>query len=451
MSFALAVAVGALALAPSAHAAPGISVGMTFPDTVKTGAVGLAGSLTVTAVGDTYAHPISADRYIGICTTPVPKHSDCDEIGTPWDSGITVTPSCAQAGEPSTTTPVCQVADPGVFRLSATGLGATGTTCAGVTFDIAEVDAATGMLRFTPSPSAAYVSLGAPGSSCRVDFTFDVLKEPADAMPATDGVQTGVLASAGGWYHVNEKKKAGPLKAVGSEIVTMSETTKLTEFMKAGISGPTRCVDGTTRPGRVVVNVSVEGDAANIVRVDFLREGSVIKTLTSASDGVSTFTLKRSEMGLRMGRNTFSARVVVRAPGSFLVDREKLVEKLGRVSFPAAQDCRPARAGRTFAQRCFRYQVDVHVSARPRQVERVEFLRNGAVVQTLVRPTRGRHYVLRGARIFTLRRPFTVTPRVVLRAPRSFRKHEVLRDKTLRPVRFAQARDCFPPPDRTTG
>ncbi len=88
-------------------------------------------------------------------------------------------------------------ADPGVFQLSPTGVGEPGTACAGQTFTINVVSPATGEVSFVP---ASPVTLGPPGSAtstCRIDFTVNVLKVPSvDADPGTPGVQTRQLGSA---------------------------------------------------------------------------------------------------------------------------------------------------------------------------------------------------------------------------------------------------------------
>ncbi len=82
-------------------------------------------------------------------------------------------------------------ADPGVFKLSATGTGKAGTTCAAAVFDIAVIDPTFGTVRFTRRPAGTHVTLPGAGSSCEIGFTFAVLKSPTgDQDPTSAGTQT---------------------------------------------------------------------------------------------------------------------------------------------------------------------------------------------------------------------------------------------------------------------
>ena len=107
-------------------------------------------------------------------------------VGEP---GITVIPSCGQLA-PSTTCAAAGV-DPGVFQLSATGIGeaVAGSSCAGMVFDITQIDPVSGMVRFTPR-GGTHIVLPGTGSFCRIGFTFDVLKLPTIDQSAEPGVQT---------------------------------------------------------------------------------------------------------------------------------------------------------------------------------------------------------------------------------------------------------------------
>jgi hypothetical protein len=160
-----------------ADAGLGAAATPTFPTTVTVGNTGLAASIqlrndntapntssTVCNVGDALPCPIG-------------------------ELGITLIPSCGQLGLFSE----CAIggADPGVFQVSATALGAAGTACAGISFAVTLIDPAFGRLRFAPQPLGTHVQLPAPGAICRIDFTFDVLKAPTvDQDPATPGSQT---------------------------------------------------------------------------------------------------------------------------------------------------------------------------------------------------------------------------------------------------------------------
>jgi hypothetical protein len=87
-----------------------------------------------------------------------------------------------------------------VFALSPTGIGEAGTACFGQTFHITAIDPATGQYTFTPTGGPVVLTTPAtPNSTCRVDFTFDVLKAPTkDSDPAAPGIQTAQIAFATG-------------------------------------------------------------------------------------------------------------------------------------------------------------------------------------------------------------------------------------------------------------
>jgi hypothetical protein len=71
-------------------------------------------------------------------------------------------------------------------------MGRAGTSCAGLSFETSVISGTAGMVRFTPQPEGtAQVTLPGSGSTCVIDFTFDVLKTPTgDADPAKPGIQT---------------------------------------------------------------------------------------------------------------------------------------------------------------------------------------------------------------------------------------------------------------------
>jgi thrombospondin type 3 repeat protein len=111
---------------------------------------------------------------------------------------ITVVNGCASPGgqgpgEHSS----CPAADvePGLLSLSATGVGRTGSSCAGATFSISLIDAAQGKYQFTPDTPLSIVT------SCIIDYTVDVLRLPTtDSSAAQPGVQTWELVFASSDY-----------------------------------------------------------------------------------------------------------------------------------------------------------------------------------------------------------------------------------------------------------
>jgi hypothetical protein len=160
-----------------AEAGLGAAATPTFPTTVVVGNTGLAASIQLR--NDNTAPNTSST----VCNVG-------DALPCPvGELGITLIPSCGQLGLFSE----CAIggADPGVFQVSNTALGAAGTACAGMPFAVTLIDPAFGRLRFAPQPPGTHVQLPAPGAICRIDFTFDVLKAPTvDQDPATPGSQT---------------------------------------------------------------------------------------------------------------------------------------------------------------------------------------------------------------------------------------------------------------------
>lgn len=161
-----------------ADAGLGASATPTFPTTVTVGNMGLAASIQLENL-NTIPNTASTVCNVG------------DALPCPvGELGITLIPSCGLLGAFSACSPTGG-ADPGVFQVSATGLGSAGTACAGMTFAVTLIDPAFGQLRFAPQPPGTHVQLPLPGDICRIDFTFDVLKVPSvDQDPATAGRQT---------------------------------------------------------------------------------------------------------------------------------------------------------------------------------------------------------------------------------------------------------------------
>ncbi|HEX2041456.1 MAG TPA: hypothetical protein VHF24_02360, partial [Acidimicrobiales bacterium] len=184
---------GALvAVAGPAEAGVGFGVTPTFPPVVTAGQTGLPASLQIV----NQATPPSN-------TTPVQLTS------------ITLVPSCGTF----VISDICPAPDPGVFQLSPTGIGEAGTACAGITFAITLIDPVQGRYQFIPPPPPIVLQPpGNPGDTCRILFTFDVIRVPTvDALPAVPGVQTVQLASAQGLNPTTFEVGAG----VGTSVVTV--------------------------------------------------------------------------------------------------------------------------------------------------------------------------------------------------------------------------------------
>jgi hypothetical protein len=174
---AAAAAIAALGIVPAAaHAGVGASAVPSFPASVTVGNTGIPASIEVRNANN---DANTAD------TNTVCNFGD----GFPCpagDPGITLIPSCAALGAFSS----CATPDPGVFRVSDTATGAAGTACAGMVFNVSLIDPANGQVRFTPQ-GGAHVTLNGAGATCRIGFTFSVLRAPtADQNPSQPGVQT---------------------------------------------------------------------------------------------------------------------------------------------------------------------------------------------------------------------------------------------------------------------
>ncbi|MDQ3678454.1 MAG: hypothetical protein M3401_16935, partial [Actinomycetota bacterium] len=177
-----AASLAGLVLVPAAaRAAPGAQAIASFPAAATVGQIGLAGSIELVNRNTTVLH----DNLTNSVCHPAEASAPC---ASP-ERGIVLIPSCGALSGLN-----CVGPDPGVFGLSATGVGKAGSDCAGMGFKIAVIDPAFGTVRFTPQPAGARVMLPGTGASCEIGFTFSVLKSPTvDSNPAAAGVQTAQM------------------------------------------------------------------------------------------------------------------------------------------------------------------------------------------------------------------------------------------------------------------
>ena len=178
---ALPVALACLAVAPAvAGAGVGLSVTPTFPTDSTVGQVGLPASLTITNANT--GTDVSGTLCNLIDAAPCPLGGE----------GIAVMGSCAAQGADAS----CVLPDSGVFAISPVARGADGSACSGMDFAVVPGGGLFGKVRFVPV-LGGHVLLPQPGSTCRIDFTVDVLRTPTtDAQPSVDGVQTIPIADA---------------------------------------------------------------------------------------------------------------------------------------------------------------------------------------------------------------------------------------------------------------
>ncbi|MEA2715953.1 MAG: hypothetical protein QOI99_270, partial [Actinomycetota bacterium] len=138
-----------------ARAGVGLGVTPTFPPVVTVGQTGLPATLQIV---NNSTPPDDVDPILITSVSPgVPAISLVPSCGTPFSTGPGDCPLAS--------------ADPGVFALSATGVGEAGTACAGIIFTITVVDPATGKVAFTPATAFSLQPPGSPGDTCRIDFT----------------------------------------------------------------------------------------------------------------------------------------------------------------------------------------------------------------------------------------------------------------------------------------
>jgi hypothetical protein len=173
-------ALALIALLPGvAEAGVGASAVPSFPPVVTVGETGLEASIELRNTNtDDNAADINTVCNAGDAS-PCPTGA----------RGIVLIPSCAAQGPDA----ACTQFDPGVFAVSRTATGATGTACGNTVFDVTTVDAASGAVRFTPR--AAHVTLPGTGAACRIVFTFSVARAPSiDQDPGVAGAQTVQVA-----------------------------------------------------------------------------------------------------------------------------------------------------------------------------------------------------------------------------------------------------------------
>ncbi len=155
---ALAGLVVAFSFSLIANAGVGVGVTPDFPASVSVGQTAIPVGLEIT-------------------------NNSTADVGSITLSNIRLIPSCGDTDSDSTTCAGAEV-DPGVFTASATGTGSL--ACAASTFTIAVNDATTGQLLFTPNAPIAL----APGDTCRINFTVDVVQMAVDDSSPNAGLQT---------------------------------------------------------------------------------------------------------------------------------------------------------------------------------------------------------------------------------------------------------------------
>jgi hypothetical protein len=261
-----------------------LAVAVLLVAALTTGAQAAAG-LGVTA-------NINNGSAVTVGQTAVPANYTVTNVSDGPQSSLTLTlasmtmvPACGSTnvGDVHCTTAANQ--DPGVFTASATGTGAAGTACAGVTFTIS-TNATTGEFTFTP-PSAIVLgssSVGGGLAKCTINFLVTVNKTPThDANGGVTGVQTAQLSQATG-----ATSDGQPAEGTGSAQLTV---TPLTPTVATSIHNAAHTVVTSVPVGTIVHDsVTVTGSGATPtgnVTVSWFTNGTCTGTAAATSSATA--------------------------------------------------------------------------------------------------------------------------------------------------------------------
>jgi hypothetical protein len=235
--------VALLALAPAAaHATADFTVTPFLPATVSIGSNGVSGYI------DLANKNTGADVSSRVC-----NHGDGGSCA--GSEGITLVPSCGALNISA----VCMAMkdDPDVFAFHPTATGASSSACPGRPFTVTALNDVHGTVRFTPTDGGSVV-LATPNSTCRISFTFDVLKRPVYDGSAAAGRQTLPYADAAA---VSDQNTPVPSHRAGSPVtVTLAPPNVLDTDPDSPANDTAPEVKGTVPAG--TVNVAVYTNAA---------------------------------------------------------------------------------------------------------------------------------------------------------------------------------------------
>lgn len=253
---ALAALAGVIVLTPGVASA-GIGAGATptFPQDLAIGGV---------RVGEVYSASIEMTNFNTNPDTAsmntVCNFGDAQPPCTPStstalqeDPGINLILSCGTLGNDS----ICATAgaDPGVFQLEGSAVGAAGSQCDGTAFNVSTTDPTFGTLRFEPA-DGSNVELVGQLANCIIEFDYRVMRVPAiDSNPGAAGVQTIQITDNVQWNsNINASARGTTqgttvLRAITSINTIASSTVRLgdgTISDSATVSGRESAVAGAT-------------------------------------------------------------------------------------------------------------------------------------------------------------------------------------------------------------
>ena len=278
----LVIAVGLFGGAPAAWAGAGLGIVPTVPQNVTLGQTSVASSLVITNI-----------------STNGPG-----EVGYETDSfritDITLVLSCGS--QVFSADCPAGARDPGVLVPSPlTAAGRAGTACAGIAFTIAEIDAAQGKYRFTPSANVTLGPSGGPvaAARCTIDYTAAVVRAPAlDSDVPEAGLQTDQKAFAASIDigPTNTNQTAGGIgtaqTTVARAVPAINTQASPAINLGGGTLTDTATVTGLVNPvtgvGAGTVTFALYGpNDANCATPILIRAGQPL-TLTSATSGTAT-------------------------------------------------------------------------------------------------------------------------------------------------------------------
>lgn len=285
--------IGLLVVPVAAQAGLGANASIRFsPDVVRVGGSG-TGEITLTNGND--APDTAATNTV--CNAGDP----CPTAAATETQGISVIASCQALG--SGTTCPAAAADPDVFALSATATGAALSACATTIFDVVKVaDAPTdfGRWRFTPRPGTSQVQLPGTGATCRIAFTYTVLKAPRDANPATPELETIQFT-----FHSQANPSVSPLLSAS----VRSSATQI--ILRAA---PTIA---TVASANVTVGAQITDTATVSGRVNPVAGATVQFTAYGPNDAACTTSVFTSTVALSAGGTATSAPFTPSTPGVY--------------------------------------------------------------------------------------------------------------------------------------
>jgi len=244
-------------------------------------------------VGAQIAQPQTLAPPMQVGQTNVPASIRVYGDGTP--TSIITNPSCGVPG-PDANCPTAD-RDPGVFQLSSTGTGRTGTVCAGLSFAIVDIDPAQGKYEFRPaSPFTVFtVPPPPPGTfpsdagNCLIDYTVDVLRYPTNnAFPGRSYGGPGI--AHWGWSFVGATDTGTPVNGANSNAYYIVEPLAPVDADGDGVPDATDNCPAIPNPDQANRDGDALGDACDPPDVNPDADGDGVPNITDLCPGTASGT-----------------------------------------------------------------------------------------------------------------------------------------------------------------